>query len=200
MPADLLSFARKFLGARISSLEKDVKVCLAGDAAFPAILYCFSTVDLLGALYEGDATGDTRKYGQRASSTKKAKQYMIKMLGYPAYETDLLQKIFRHKTVHLAQPKVVILEKEWRIAWRYEHQYSGQHMVVEDLKGSRSITTLTPYAMTCDHVFIISIEKFAEDIKESIYGSSGYLNQLAKDSGLQSKFKNAINQIYDVRT
>lgn len=201
-PTDLLNFAKQFLDARLSSLEKDVKVCLAGDAAFPAILYCFSTIDLLGALYEGDATGNTRRYGQRVGTTAKAKQYMVRMLGYPAFETELLQKIFRHRTVHLAQPKVVVLDRRtgWKITWRYEHTYSGKHMTVEDLKGSKPITILTPSPMTCDHLFIISIEKLVEDIKESVYRTNGYLDQLAKNQTLRSKFEKAVNQIYDPST
>ena len=53
---DLLDFARKFLRQRIMSLNKDVKHCLREPyAPFPAILYCFSTIDLLGALYQGQA-------------------------------------------------------------------------------------------------------------------------------------------------
>ncbi len=55
-----IQFAKWFIGARLDSLENDVRCCLnplAGiqPAPFPAILYCFSVVDLLGSLYAGDA-------------------------------------------------------------------------------------------------------------------------------------------------
>lgn len=44
----LLEFAAKFIiDERISSLKKDVSSCLEKDCAFPALLYCFSTVGLL---------------------------------------------------------------------------------------------------------------------------------------------------------
>jgi hypothetical protein len=73
----LLSFARKFLRQRIMSLNKDVKHCLREPCApFPAILYCFSTIDLLGALYQGQAekkiTLKTRASGKpKKSSTNR---------------------------------------------------------------------------------------------------------------------------------
>ena len=53
---ELQSYAGKFLRDRPGSLDKDVKHCLEEPfAPFLAILYCFSTIDLLGALYAGEA-------------------------------------------------------------------------------------------------------------------------------------------------
>ena len=51
---ELLRFAKTFLAARVDSLQKDVLHCLQEPPApFPALLYSFATVDLLGALLEG---------------------------------------------------------------------------------------------------------------------------------------------------
>lgn len=200
--SDLIDFAKHFLKERLDSLEKDVRVCVQESCAFPALLYCFSTVDLLGALYEGDATGDIKKYGEHVGTTRKAKQYMLKMMSYKEYEIDLLQKIFRHKTVHLAQPKAAVLDTKNKriIAWRYEDPYQGKHMTVEKLPQSAPLSILTPYTMTCDHLFTISILKFMGDISNSVYAkASGYLALLERDQKLQCKFENAIKQIYDVR-
>ena len=59
---------------KIASLENDVERCLpytklehTCHAPFPALLYCFSVIDLLGSLLEGnatggDTTGNSRKY------------------------------------------------------------------------------------------------------------------------------------------
>jgi hypothetical protein len=50
----LIDFANKFIiDERLSSLRKDVKECLDKDCAFPALLYCFATIDLLGSLCSG---------------------------------------------------------------------------------------------------------------------------------------------------
>lgn len=190
---DLLDFARKFLDERLCSLEKDVRLCVQNECAFPALLYCFATMDLLGALYEGDATGNVR-------TTKKAKEYMLQMMCYSGYEIDLLQKIFRHKTVHLAQPKAVIFDNKNNrtIGWRYEDPFQGRHMTLVKLPQSTELTILTPQKMTCDHLFVISILKFMEDIKSSVNRKpDGYLNLLEQVDIRQNKFGNAIKQIYD---
>src|SRR5215212_2354572 len=59
---EVIQFSREFVKNRINSLEKDVKYCIMEInshiqyAPFPALLYCFSTIDLLGSLLEGDAS------------------------------------------------------------------------------------------------------------------------------------------------
>lgn len=110
------------------------------------MLYCFSTIDLLGSLYEGDATGNTRKYGKSVGTTRKAQRYMIEIMKYPEYESKLLQDQFRHKIVHLAQPRAVISDdtNNRKIGWILYNRYEGNHMIVEKLPASKAIVTLTP--------------------------------------------------------
>ena len=48
---ELKNVAKSFLTERTNALYKDVVHCLTPPfAPFPAIVYCFSTIDLLGAL------------------------------------------------------------------------------------------------------------------------------------------------------
>jgi hypothetical protein len=59
-PSELMTFARDFIVRdRLNSLANDVKRCLPqkkinneepDPAPFPALMYCFSIIDLLGAL------------------------------------------------------------------------------------------------------------------------------------------------------
>ena len=65
---ELMDFAEKFIVTnRIASLENDVEGFLPADkkevaayAPFPALMYCFSIIDLLGSLYAGNArSGNT---------------------------------------------------------------------------------------------------------------------------------------------
>jgi hypothetical protein len=101
----LMHFAEEFIVKdRHNSLENDVNRCLpttkieaAGYAPFPALLHCFSIVDLLGSLYAGNA--------RSGNTTDNAARYMEKYLNYPKDKLRLLQKIYRHKIVHLSQPK-----------------------------------------------------------------------------------------------
>jgi hypothetical protein len=87
----LVAFAEQFLRERIRSLEKDVRHCLRKPyAPFPAILYCFSTIDLLGALRSGRAR-------RSSGTTKQAADYMERFMNYRSEQSRLLQDIYRHK-------------------------------------------------------------------------------------------------------
>jgi hypothetical protein len=79
---DLMHFAEEFIVKdRLTSLENDVNRCLpsakieaAAYAPFPALMYCFSIVDLLGSLYAGNA--------RSGNTTDNAARYMEKYLNY----------------------------------------------------------------------------------------------------------------------
>lgn len=195
---DLIEFANKFvIFERLSSLKRDVKYCLKNDCTFPALLYCFSTIDLLGALYTGYALG--------SSHTKENfKNYAVHFLKdsstkYNSEQVDLLQGIFRHKIVHLAQPKIVIKNKGRYIAWRYEYPAIKNHLRIESCACKQTKNLLTPKTMYYDHIFVISITKLSSDIIESVTRpSDGYMAKLKKNyKNLQSRFDDAIYQIYD---
>jgi hypothetical protein len=53
---ELLAHARQNVEQAVNSLRRDVKNCLKNEiepSPFPALLFCFSTIDLLGALVSG---------------------------------------------------------------------------------------------------------------------------------------------------
>jgi hypothetical protein len=113
----LLSFAEEFIVRnRLASLENDVNRCIpipcakieeTGYAPFPALMYCFSVIDLLGSLMAGNA--------RSGNTTDNAGRYMEKYLHIPKEKLRLLQKIYRHKLVHLSQPKFAMLYKKTNI-------------------------------------------------------------------------------------
>lgn len=202
---ELLAFAKKFVSERIDSLENDVKRCTgvqpdellkhSRTAPFPALLYCFSTIDLLGALYAGNATpGDT---------TKNAAKYMTDFMGYTRDQVKIIQTIFRHKIVHLAQPKPVMVYNSKQIAWYIETQYHKRiHLKLDELQQqekSKSYPVTSKFALQYDQVFYISVQAFQKDIKESVEKPNGYLATLANSSGLQEKFSEAILEIYSLK-
>jgi len=99
---ELLTCARNLIEDRISSLEKDARHYLQGELApFPALLYCFATIDLLGALASGRAD-------RKAPTTQQSISYMTDFMNYTFENADILLNLFRHKLVHLAQPNPVI--------------------------------------------------------------------------------------------
>ena len=83
-------------------------------------------------------------------------------------QVTLIQEIFRHKIVHLAQPKLVVYSKKRYIHWRYEYPEINNHLKIERHGRQQIKTVLTPKALFYDHTFIISITRFLDDIEDSI--------------------------------
>jgi hypothetical protein len=191
-PNEMIKFARDFVKNRIYSLEKDVKYCLRESsspvkyAPYPALLYCFSTIDLLGYLLKGDIESGT---------TINSKRYMKGFMNYTTEQTDLLINIFRHKLVHLAEPKFVYRDtKKRNITWKYYHDDAENHLKIEEVNLTINITST--YSIHATHRFNIGIMQLMDNIKDSVERSTGYLDTLETTPNLQNNFSNAIEQIY----
>jgi hypothetical protein len=184
MTVSPIAVAERFLRERCDSLVKDTRHCVLHDRAtpdwpapFPALLYCFSTIDLLGALYKGDAS-------RRAPTAKQAYDYMIDVMKYPALQADLLQQQFRHKLVHLAQPKPHVAHDGNSYHWGYVHDAHALHLQILPRPGSAT-----------DFHFWISIMNLAEDIADSVDRAGGYLDMLRAGALLQTNFTKAYQEI-----
>lgn len=192
---ELVRFARNFVQERVNSLEKDVTYCLLEIsspikyAPFPALLYCFSTVNLLGALLAGDAS-------RKAQTTTCSKNYMRMFMNYSEKQSDLLIDIYRHKLVHLAQPRFVYHDDEGKkITWQYHHDDSQQHLIIEKINITELKLTST-WNIPINHVFHIGIMQFMRDIKDSVEKPQGYLHMLEITPELQDRLSKAIEQIH----
>ncbi len=193
---ELIQYAKKFVKDKVNRLEEVVKHCLyeipdkpGVYATFPAIFYCFATIDLLGALYKGDAT----KY---AGTSTQATDYMQKFMSYTPDQCNLLMAQFRHKIAHLSEPKAVIESKGRYITWEYEHNRSRKHLTIEKLSRRSKIPITSQLSIECDHVFHISILGLVDDIKASV---DLYLSELENTTALQNHFEKAMREIYDYR-
>ena len=188
--AELLAYAENFTKVRLDSLQKDVNHCLKYPyAPFPALLYCFSTIDLLGALYRGNATKD-------ANTSLQSADYMKDFLRYTDEQARLLQKIFRHKIVHLAQPKPIIEDDSRMVAWHYYHDNKTEHLKLKKLQKPVKYTVTGSWTMFYDYEFGVSIKHIVDDIRQSLEDTSkGYLESLSRNSSLQSLFRKAIEEI-----
>ncbi len=191
---EVIKFSREFVKNRINSLEKDVKYCLIDSnslvkyAPFPALLYCFSTIDLLGSLLEGDAS-------RKADTSNNSKRYMKIFMNYTIEQTNLLIDIFRHKLVHLAQPQFVYTDNQGKkITWRYYHDNPEKHLRIDKLDIKINVTFT--YNIHATYQFNLGIIQFMLDIKDSVERSNGYLNALETNPSYQTNFVNAIEQIY----
>ena len=194
---DTIDFAKRFLNARISSLDNDVKRCLIEDknlqnrigqpAPFPALLYCFSIIDLLASMSAGSKTV---RLERRQSVRKK---YMIDFMGYKDHLIILLQEVFRHKLVHLSEPAYGILYNGKRIAWKHDERPTAKHM---DIQEDNKCYRIFGQKVWHDKIFIIKISHFKDDIIRSVTDrQSGFLAKIEIDKQLRENFKKAIYEI-----
>lgn len=195
---DLLRFARDFLKDRTESLERDVRVCIAdgATAAFPAILYAFATIDLLGALFGGDAES-------KRGMALRAKRYMRRFMGYSERQCAYLMEMFRHKIVHLALPAPVVREEGSNLttSWSYSHDGDRQdHLKLMKLgiPHTRILRYTKTLSFTVDQRFQVNINTLVEDIVKSVHAPGNYLESLASDAQLQRRFAKAVAQIFQV--
>ncbi len=190
---ELVQFSSKFIEERISALEKDVKHCLIEPyAPFPAILFCFSTVDLLGALSNGDAS-------KKARTSEQSANYMTKYMSYTEEQTQLLMTIFRHKIVHLSQPRSVTEYKGKKVAWRYYHDSAEHHLKLAKLEEVMNVPITSAKSIKADHEFSVSISHLVSDISKSVNEPKGYLHSLKTDVDLQYRFESSIVEIYGLK-
>jgi len=176
----LLTSARQLLKERTDSLQNDCNHCLFKDhaAPFPALLYCFSTIDLLGSLYGGDAKSPS-------GISERSKKYMVEVMKYPEEKVELLQKVFRHKIVHLAQPMPSVSFDGKKYSWWLCHGVDYQlHLKIE------------PTQIKNEFVFKMSIGLLVNDIIDSIFTPNGYLHRLEREQSLQRKFRKAYQEIF----
>src|SRR4030065_2663152 len=183
---ELLRFARGFIDDRLSALNKDVAHCLKEPfAPFPAIMFCFSTINLFGALYKGDAS-------KNAKSTIQSSEYMQKFMHYSKEQSDLLLGIFRHKIVHLAQPNPYFKIGSRVMSWGYWHNDRTHHLKMTNITPPVEIQVSSSLLVKCDCRFEISISHFIGDINASVHEPEGYYHKLKKDKKTQEYFDKAI--------
>src|SRR5712692_11302426 len=183
---ELLQFAEKLVRTRVESLERDGAYCLKEEpyAPFPALLYCFATIDLLGALAGGNA--------HRFSPTnQQAAHYMQQFMHYSVEQVRLLQTIFRHKLVHLASPKAVIADNGRMISWAYDHDDSQRHLKLCKLPQPRSIAIGSPsWTVDFDHEFEISIVHLVRAVR----GFRAWAKRVSGNASGQHKSSGAVQE------
>ena len=130
-------------------------------------------------------------------TTQYARKYMKRFMAYDSEQITLLQTMFRHKIVHLAQPKPAVKDKGRIIAWRYYERAKKTHLDIVKLKKIKKIRIRTPYNIYCNYLLKISIPQLRDDIIDSVKNkSNGFLAALSADRKLQQRFRKAINEIY----
>lgn len=178
--------AHKFLDERVASLLSDVRYCILRNkgsedwpAPLPALLYCFSTIDLMGALHDGNAIS-------HGTISKRSLNYMRHVMKYPKEESSLLQDVFRHKIVHLAQLQPRVIQGDEVFTWKYFHNNREQHLKIDEVNSPEKLFR-----------FNVSIYSLAEDIATSVKGADGYYERLNQKQSARDNFEKAYGQIFE---
>ena len=115
---------------------------------------------------------------------------------YSKDRLDPLIKVYRHKLVHLSEPKPIFFynNNQQILFWKHNENEPSKHLTIESLPQQVNILgSLYPAAN-----FTISIRRLVEDIKNSVIQTpKGYLADLKNERLLQYNFVRAINQIFD---
>lgn len=181
----------------MNSLQKDVMHCLQEPfAPFPALLYCMSPVDFLGAVVAGQAAKRDSITGHPVDTIGNSKAYMQKYMGYTEEQSTLIIELFRHKFVHVAQPRPSVSHNNKIVAWRYEHHHSQKHLLLENAPTNTKIQIKSGWEIAVDQIFSLGIEQFMEDIRDSVYRHGGYLDLFETTPKLQDNFEKAVEEIF----
>jgi len=186
--------------ARIVSLQNDVARCYWRPwfafkqpqlAPFPAAMYCFSTLDYFSSFWAGwndssSKTNNPSKPAKGANQTVRMTDFACNFLGYGRKEAYLAICLWRHKTMHTAEPRR--MENQNKPGEFYEWCIgpdSIPHMTIEDLSGVL--------------VLGFDCQKFAHDLSDGVFGTAGYFQALCKDSVLQTKYGTFDRELADCK-
>lgn len=116
-------------------------------------------------------------------------------MDYSQEQVELIQGIFRHKLVHLAQPGPLSLYKGKTVVWQYDH-FNPNHLILESLPPSY-VTEIKPgWEEHVDQRFTLGINQFVQDIRKSVFKPGGYLDKLETEDNIRKQFRIAIQDMY----
>jgi len=183
--AELLR-ARELFRARIDSLEHDTKRCFwpisepgaPGPAFFPPVMYCFATLDYFSSFWAG--------WNQRAPHGQNQTDRMIafseKYLLYPRKESQIAIHFWRHKLMHTAEPRVLRdPATNESYVWSIGTSQENHMRLVGTDDPTKFVLHLSPF------VFVL-------DLREGLFGPTGYFRDLQSNSDLQSKYRTCLTE------
>src|SRR5579871_5951214 len=101
---ELLIYAEDLLQRKLHHLKNDVEDCLLdgvktrnAPAPYPAMLFSFSVIDMLGSLYTGSAKRREKSY-----------EYMTRVMQIESRKASILLQIYENKLTHFADPNTAI--------------------------------------------------------------------------------------------
>ena len=124
---------------------------------------------------------------------------MQQFMNYKTDQAKLLQDLFRHKLVHLAQPTAVVSFQGKFASRHYRHDDASHHLKLVTLPAPRMVAVASGLTLTVEQEFEVSIGHLVNDVRDSARRPGGYLARLKTDATLRVSFEMAISQIYGPR-
>lgn len=174
------SEARRMFRDRLDSLENDLKRCYwplsepaaPGPAFFPAVMYCFATLDYFSSFWAG--SNRTAPKGQ--TQTDRMGAFLEKFLYYARRESQIALHFWRHKLMHTAEPRMLrnkVTKEEY--GWSTGKNPKG-HMQLTATGTGVSMLHFCPF-------------EFLRDMREGVFGPSGYFFELLGEASLQQNYR-----------
>jgi hypothetical protein len=184
--------ARELFRARIDSLDHDIKRCFwsisepgaPGPAFFPPVMYCFATLDYFSSFWAGWNDTRHRPPGHSCNQTDRLIAFSERYLLYPRKESQIAIHFWRHKLMHTAEPRALVLRdpavKESYI-WSTGASRENHMRLVGTNDPAKFVLHFSPF------VFVL-------DLREGIFGPTGYFPDLQSNSDLQSRYRTCVTE------
>lgn len=171
--------ARDIFRDRVDSLEHDIRRCFwpiaepgaPGPAFFPAVMYCFATLDYFSSFW----AGWNRQAPSGQNQTDRMVAFQELYLLYPRKEGQIAIQFWRHKLMHTAEPRLLrdpATNEEYYWSTGANPQNHMRLVVLDTQKFALHF---------CPPVF-------ARDLREGIFGPAGYFDELRTNPALQTKY------------
>lgn len=193
MDENMLHLARSRFRARIDSLRNDVARCFwdipdrnsPQIALFPALMYCFATVDYFSSLWRGWNKSDPKKDRYQ---TPRMTDFLVAFLLYPKKEARLAIELWRHKLMHTSEPRRLGSKPPETKVYEWQAGIGlPNHMRLQE-------------AGTPEHSFLpFDCNEFVRDMEEAIFGPCGYFAALRDDPTLQQQYADCFKEFDDYK-
>jgi hypothetical protein len=175
--------ARDVFRDRVDSLENDVNRCFwpisdpgaPGPAFFPAVMYCFATLDYFSSFW----AGWNRSAPQGENQTARMVAFQEKYLLYPRKESQIAIHVWRHKLMHTGEPRL-LRDPSTNEEYLWSTGGSRQnHMRLISESPKRFLLHFCPLV-------------FSRDLRDGVFGPEGYFHQLHGCRSLQENYRKCL--------
>jgi len=144
-------------------------------APFPAVLYTFATIDYFSSCWKG--WNEDKKKQRKGGQTRRIKQFLKTWLKYGNKESQLAVDVWRHKLMHTGEPRLTRNTKTNKVYGWQIHSEGTDNMKLVTLPGTKKkVFQINPFAV-------------ATDLREAIFGTGCYFDQLKANKRYQDRFK-----------